>query len=446
VKQRNEGISLDRFFRSFGRQSIPIQSNEKADSLLGPMLDKLSSHGETSRSVSGYSFSSREPPDKRSFMSSDDLSAITDHTPDVLLHGADDGSVGEVPSEESSESSWEPCDDIWDERQSQTAKTVEMARRVPTKRTGKELWQIVRDNRRVLIGKGLRMEDIVIMAKRPWRKAPPSFAERVGSAPDLQTNNVRPKEDSRKVKHSSKSSKKEKKHRSSSEKELKSERTKASKTSVAKSTITRHSRNVEHGASDCPAATSVDNPHKRHARKAQRRSTSKRQITEHSLGSVELSDMVSPITACRAFLERDRSVRSIRTEAASVPGTKDHRRGKDPSTASIKRGRRRSNDQSAASSKDDRRTNDPSVKRKRDRLRSRDPSVASSKDRHHRSDPSLANKMDPRRSNDASVSSSKDRRHGKDPSEASKGDRRIFRDPPAASVKDRRHSIDALVA
>ena len=104
-----------------------------------------------------------------------------------MVNVNDDCSNGSIGSS----ASWEPCEDIWDEDQDVTAKRVEAERREVKKRTGKELWQIVRNNRRVIIGKSLRIEDIIMMSKRPWRKAP--------KAPFVAPASVEPKEEPKDV-------------------------------------------------------------------------------------------------------------------------------------------------------------------------------------------------------------------------------------------------------
>lgn len=248
-------------------------SSKKHKGLLGAMLDGVSVFSTRTPADSEYTFTSNKTDPERSEsrrlqqraiswgMSIDDVSVLSDQTPNpengkpcdpLLLMDLDDGSLGEVLSEKgNANSSWDPCDDIWDDEQDKIVRKVEKAREVAPKRTGKELWQIVRDNRRILIGKSLRLEDVIMMAKRPWRKEPLKFSDRVAGAPEQgkKENIAKPKEaDSTSEKKSSKSSKekkeKKKKKSRSSEKDSKSERKsktneQKSKHSVTNSSISR---------------------------------------------------------------------------------------------------------------------------------------------------------------------------------------------------------------
>ena len=189
-----EGQGLDFFFGMMNRRNQSIQKDHQSEStnkqekgLLGAMLDRASNPSlpatGASAPVAAGSITSKS--DRSASIVSDGFPSFTnkateDSTRSMPVASSltnnenDDCSNGSIGSS----ASWDPCQDIWDEDMDITSKRVEAERRVVTKRTGKELWQIVRDNRRVIIGKSLRIQDIIMMSKRPWRKqAQPVISE-----------------------------------------------------------------------------------------------------------------------------------------------------------------------------------------------------------------------------------------------------------------------------
>jgi hypothetical protein len=189
-----EGQGLDFFFGIMNRRNQSIQkdlqsesTNKQEKGLLGAMLDRASNPSlpatGASAPVAAGSITSKS--DRSASIVSDGFPSFTnkateDSTRSIPVASSltknenDDCSNGSIGSS----ASWDPCQDIWDEDMNITSKRVEAERRVATKRTGKELWQIVRDNRRVIIGKSLRIQDIIMMSKRPWRKqAQPVISE-----------------------------------------------------------------------------------------------------------------------------------------------------------------------------------------------------------------------------------------------------------------------------
>ena len=159
---KQEGQGIDFFFGMMNRRNQSIQkdqpesTNKQEKGLLGAMLDRASNSSlpasgaspsvaaasATSKSDRSVSIVSDGFPSwtKKTTEDSTRSIPVTSNSPKNEKDDCSNGSIG-------SSASWDPCEDIWDEDMDITSKRVEAERRIVTKRTGKELWQIVRDNR-----------------------------------------------------------------------------------------------------------------------------------------------------------------------------------------------------------------------------------------------------------------------------------------------------------